>query len=143
MTTSQPNAAASVSEHAVHRRLQSFLHGSGEGKRKDSSPYLVELDSQMDWIALSKDAMNEITSEDRNPSRRELTMHDRTYDLRPMRVRKTDLFLPHMESEWLDCLKETLKTCQFSDPDPSHQLREVWETVPKSRQQTSRRKRSS
>ena len=142
MDRSQSDDKPSHSEQTVQYRVQSFLQGRGENKGKNSDPYFVHLDSELDWIALSKDAVNTSTIEDRNPSRRELAMHDRTYDIRPMRVRKTDLFLPSMDPDWLNCMKETLKTCQFSDPDPAHQLREVWETVPKPKQ-TSRRKPSS
>lgn len=130
----------SISEHSVQKRLQSFLQGGGEGNRKEAVPYFVELDSKLDWIPLSQEAMRTSTAEDRNPTRRELTMHDRTYDPRPMRVRKTAMFSPHMDPKWLECVKETLETCQFSDPDPAHQLRELWETAPKPGKMSRRKK---
>lgn len=125
----------------VHQRLHMFLQGIGEGSQKKATPYFSSLDSQMKWESLSAEALNMGSSDRQTLDRPEFRMHDRTYDTRPMRVRKTDLFLPSLDPEWLNCVKETLKTCQFSDPDPSHQLKEMWTTTPKAKKVSARRKK--
>lgn len=130
-----------ISEHEVQARVQAFLQSRRETKA--STPYMVETDSTQDWLALAKNALRDATPEDRNPTQEEFMVHSRKYDPRIARVRKTTLFDPRMDQAWLTQMEETLATCQFGDPDPLHQLHEIWDKRDqKSRKGSKRNARS-